>query len=175
MSNECGVQVRTKKRKKLVGPRVPMLVPFRPNDQWSSGANSGERSVGAMDDRRISSPSSTGGAGTFFEQHVGAYWLAQLLVRGIPPIPVPRSPAPAARTAPWPPFLAPAAGRAPYPGRSIACRAPRCVAARKTAAPLPAPGPGWESTAASRVRASSSVRYRGRVLGAFGVGTRAMG
>src|SRR5712692_1202318 len=34
----------------------------------------------------VSSPASTGGAGTFFEQHVGAYWLAQLLVRGIPPI-----------------------------------------------------------------------------------------
>jgi hypothetical protein len=34
----------------------------------------------------ISSPVSTGGAGTFFEQHVGAYWLAQLLVRGIPAI-----------------------------------------------------------------------------------------
>jgi hypothetical protein len=33
-----------------------------------------------------SSPVSTGGAGTFFEQHVAAYWLAQLLVRGIPPI-----------------------------------------------------------------------------------------
>ncbi len=37
-------------------------------------------------DGRISSPVSTGGAGTFFEQHVGAYWLAQLLVAGIPPI-----------------------------------------------------------------------------------------
>ncbi len=35
---------------------------------------------------RVSSPLSTGGAGTFFEQHVGAYCLAQLLVRGIPPI-----------------------------------------------------------------------------------------
>jgi hypothetical protein len=35
---------------------------------------------------RVSSPAATGGAGTFFEQHVGAYWLAQLLVRGIPPI-----------------------------------------------------------------------------------------
>jgi hypothetical protein len=29
---------------------------------------------------------STGGAGTHFEQHVGAYWLAQLLVGAIPPI-----------------------------------------------------------------------------------------
>ena len=39
-----------------------------------------------MSGKRISSPASTGGAGTFFEQHVGAYWLAQLLVRSIPPI-----------------------------------------------------------------------------------------
>lgn len=36
--------------------------------------------------QRTSSPASTGGAGTFFEQHVAAYWLAQLLVGGIPPI-----------------------------------------------------------------------------------------
>lgn len=35
---------------------------------------------------RVSSPASTGGAGTFFEQHVNAYWLALLLVRGIPPV-----------------------------------------------------------------------------------------
>jgi hypothetical protein len=34
----------------------------------------------------VSSPASTGGAGTVFEQHVGAYWLAQLLVRAIPPV-----------------------------------------------------------------------------------------
>lgn len=39
-----------------------------------------------MTGQRISSPASTGGAGTFFEQHVAVYWLAQLLVRGIPPI-----------------------------------------------------------------------------------------
>ncbi|MDQ3314393.1 MAG: hypothetical protein M3505_07155 [Verrucomicrobiota bacterium] len=43
-----------------------------------------------MDDtlsgRRVSSPASTGGAGPLFEQRVGAYWLAQLLVRAIPPI-----------------------------------------------------------------------------------------
>jgi hypothetical protein len=30
----------------------------------------------------VSSPAATGGAGTFFEQHVDAYWLALLLVRG---------------------------------------------------------------------------------------------
>ncbi len=35
---------------------------------------------------RVSSPVATGGEGVFFEQHVGAYWLAQLLVRSIPPI-----------------------------------------------------------------------------------------
>lgn len=35
---------------------------------------------------RMSSPVATGGAGVFFEQHVAAYWLAQLLVRSIPPI-----------------------------------------------------------------------------------------
>jgi len=35
---------------------------------------------------RVSSSAATGGAGTTFEQHVGAYWLAQLLVRGLPPI-----------------------------------------------------------------------------------------
>ena len=34
----------------------------------------------------ISSPLSTGGAGTVFEQHVNAYWLALLLVRAFPPI-----------------------------------------------------------------------------------------
>lgn len=34
----------------------------------------------------VSSPAATGGAGTTFEQHVGAYWLAQLLVSAIPPI-----------------------------------------------------------------------------------------
>jgi hypothetical protein len=34
----------------------------------------------------VSNPAATGGAGTFFEQHADAYWLALLLVRGIPPI-----------------------------------------------------------------------------------------
>lgn len=34
----------------------------------------------------VSSPISTGGGGTFFEQHVNALFLALLLVRGIPPI-----------------------------------------------------------------------------------------
>ena len=35
---------------------------------------------------RVSSPAVTGGAGTIFEQHVDAYWLALLLVRGNAPI-----------------------------------------------------------------------------------------
>ena len=35
---------------------------------------------------RVSAPASTGGAGSTFEQHVGAYWLAQLLIGSIPPI-----------------------------------------------------------------------------------------
>ena len=39
-----------------------------------------------MNEPRISTPASTGGAGHTFEQHVAAYWLAQLLVRGTPPI-----------------------------------------------------------------------------------------
>lgn len=39
-----------------------------------------------METDRIASPSSTGGAGTFFEQHVGAYWLAHLLLATPPPI-----------------------------------------------------------------------------------------
>ena len=34
----------------------------------------------------VPSPAATGGAGTFFEQHVDAYWLGLLLVRAIPPI-----------------------------------------------------------------------------------------
>jgi hypothetical protein len=44
------------------------------------------QTAGPLNAGRVSSPASTGGAGTFFEQHVDAYWLAQLLVRGIPPI-----------------------------------------------------------------------------------------
>lgn len=47
----------------------------------TTGANSPAREAG-----RVSSPASTGGAGTTFEQHVGAYWLAQLLIGAIPPI-----------------------------------------------------------------------------------------
>ena len=36
--------------------------------------------------KRFSSPIFTGGEGVFLEQHAAAYWLAQLLVRSIPPI-----------------------------------------------------------------------------------------
>lgn len=32
---ELGLQVRTKRRKKLIRPRIPMLVPSRPNERWS--------------------------------------------------------------------------------------------------------------------------------------------
>lgn len=31
----CSLQVRTKKRKKLVRPRIPMVLPSRPNERWS--------------------------------------------------------------------------------------------------------------------------------------------
>jgi hypothetical protein len=41
---------------------------------------------GGPGQNRVSSPIATGGEGVFFEQHVAAYWLAQLLVRSIPPI-----------------------------------------------------------------------------------------
>ena len=33
--SELGMQVRTKRRKKLVRPRVPMAVPTKPNERWS--------------------------------------------------------------------------------------------------------------------------------------------
>ena len=42
--------------------------------------------VNGPSQKGVSSPISTGGEGVFFEQHVAAYWLAQLLVRSIPPI-----------------------------------------------------------------------------------------
>ena len=32
---ELGLQVRTKKRKKLVRPRIPLEVPTKPNERWS--------------------------------------------------------------------------------------------------------------------------------------------
>ena len=49
-------------------------------------ALSGPAQEPESENQRVSSPAATGGAGTTFEQHVGAYWLAQLLVRGIPPV-----------------------------------------------------------------------------------------
>ena len=39
-----------------------------------------------MAEERISSPKATGGAGTVFEHHVGAYWLGQMVLGAIPPI-----------------------------------------------------------------------------------------
>ena len=39
-----------------------------------------------MVEERITSPRASGGAGTVFEQHVGAYWLGQLVAGAIPPI-----------------------------------------------------------------------------------------
>src|SRR2546429_595189 len=55
-------------------------------DNDPDAAASGPAPGTASTDARVSSPASTGGAGTTFEQHVGAYWLAQLLVKAIPPI-----------------------------------------------------------------------------------------
>src|SRR5258706_10293766 len=49
-------------------------------------AQKDDHTTSLSDARRVSSSASTGGAGTFFEQHVAAYWLAQLLVHGVPPI-----------------------------------------------------------------------------------------
>src|SRR5690349_18467709 len=43
-------------------------------------------SPGTPTPRRVSSPAATGGAGNLYEQHVSAYWLALLLVRGMAPI-----------------------------------------------------------------------------------------
>src|SRR5262249_62052214 len=43
--------------------------------------------AGISQPARVSSPASTGGAGTFFEQHVDAYWLRRRLVMGRPPLP----------------------------------------------------------------------------------------
>lgn len=39
-----------------------------------------------LPEEHISSPKASGGAGTVFEQHVGAYWLGLLVAGGIPPI-----------------------------------------------------------------------------------------
>ena len=58
-------------------------------DRLSPTSETVEHLVDCMDgpsQKRVSSPISTGGEGVFFEQHVAAYWLAQLLVRSIPPI-----------------------------------------------------------------------------------------
>jgi hypothetical protein len=49
------------------------------------GSVSGAKAA-ASANKGISSPASTGGAGSHFEHHVAAFWLAQLLVNGIPPV-----------------------------------------------------------------------------------------
>lgn len=54
--------------------------------QASDSRSADEQKTTPSEARRVSSPAATGAAGTFFEQHVAAYWLAQLLVSGIPPI-----------------------------------------------------------------------------------------
>jgi hypothetical protein len=56
------------------------------NPQETASHTTASHRTGSLNPSRVSSPASTGGAGTFFEQHVAAYWLAQLLVQGIPPI-----------------------------------------------------------------------------------------
>ena len=43
---ELGMQVRTKKRKKLVRPRVPMAEPARPNERWSLDFVSDQLAIG---------------------------------------------------------------------------------------------------------------------------------
>src|SRR5688572_6980818 len=55
-------------------------------DRKSAPSVAANDAIGPSSRRRVSSPASTGAAGTYFEQHVGAYWLTQLLVRGISPI-----------------------------------------------------------------------------------------
>lgn len=56
----------------------------RPSDSGPDGVGLGGKVESTI--TRVSAPASTGGAGTTFEQHVGAYWLAQLLIGSIPPI-----------------------------------------------------------------------------------------
>lgn len=63
---------------------IPNTMTQKPNEPAPRSTT--DKAAKASNTGRISSPASTGGAGTFFEQHVDAYWLAQLLVRGIPPI-----------------------------------------------------------------------------------------
>jgi putative transposase len=46
------LQVRTKRRKKLTRPRVPMLVPSRPNERWSVDFMSDQLAVPDLEHRR---------------------------------------------------------------------------------------------------------------------------
>ena len=55
-------------------------------DLLQSSTLNGQSRSNHLLEERITSPKASGGAGTVFEQHVGAYWLGQLLVGAIPPI-----------------------------------------------------------------------------------------
>jgi len=50
--SELGMQVRTKRRKNLVRPRIPMSVTTRPNERWSmdfvSDLLAGDRRIGIL-------------------------------------------------------------------------------------------------------------------------------
>ena len=59
---------------------------MKPTDNADRPRNAGLPSDVDSTNPRVSSPAATGGAGSTFEQHVGAYWLAQLLVGAIPPV-----------------------------------------------------------------------------------------
>ena len=71
---------------------APSRLRFTPKSSMKAKTNDADSAAGGTEPAvdatpvRVSSPASTGGAGTTFEQHVGAYWLAQLLVGAIPPI-----------------------------------------------------------------------------------------
>lgn len=63
------------------------MPPTPSNDETESSAtDQAAESTRAATPSPVSSPVATGGVGTTFEQHVGAYWLGQLLVGAIPPI-----------------------------------------------------------------------------------------
>jgi hypothetical protein len=68
------------------GKAVPGSVERRPTMTEADEVIGAPRRVDSPVPGRVSSPASTGGVGTFFEQHVVVHWLAQLLVRAIPPI-----------------------------------------------------------------------------------------
>src|SRR6185312_3221314 len=59
---------------------------MKPTDSDGDDRDAGVPAETGTASPRVSSPVATGGGGTTFEQHVGAYWLAQLLVGAIPPV-----------------------------------------------------------------------------------------